>query len=49
MLQKILNVPYSPTLLGGVQILLDGGRLVLERSGPDAGILAQSVGAFADQ
>lgn len=39
MLQKILNVPYSATLLGGVQILLDGGRLVFERSAPDAGIL----------
>jgi hypothetical protein len=38
-LQKILNVPYSATLLGGVQILLDGGRVVFERSGPDAGIL----------
>jgi hypothetical protein len=39
MLQKILNVPYSATLLGGAQILLDGGRLVLERSAPDAAIL----------
>lgn len=39
MLQKILNVPYSATLLGGAQILLDGGRLVFERSAPDAAIL----------
>jgi hypothetical protein len=39
MLQKTLNVPHSATLLGGVQILLDGGRLVFERSSPDASIL----------
>jgi hypothetical protein len=39
MLQKILNVPHSATLLGGAQILLDGGRLVFERSNPDAAIL----------
>ena len=39
MLQKTLNVPQSATLLGGVQILLDGGRLVFERSSPDASIL----------
>ncbi len=39
LLQKILNVPYSATLLGGAQILLDGGRLVLERTAPDATIL----------
>ncbi len=39
MLQKILNVPYSATLLGGAQILLDGGRLVFERTAPDAAIL----------
>jgi hypothetical protein len=38
-LQKTLNVPHSATLLGGAQILLDGGRLVFERSGPDASIL----------
>lgn len=38
-LQKILNVPYSATLLGGAQILLDGGRLVFERSAPDDAIL----------
>jgi hypothetical protein len=39
MLQKTLNVPHSATLLGGAQILLDGGRLVFERSSPDAVIL----------
>lgn len=39
MLQKILNVPYSATLLGGAQILLDGGRLVFERTAPDDSIL----------
>ncbi len=39
MLQKTLNVPYSATLLGGAQILLDGGRLVFERTAPDATIL----------
>jgi hypothetical protein len=39
LLQKTLDVPYSPTLLGGVQVLLDGGRLVFERFGPDPGIL----------
>jgi hypothetical protein len=39
MLQKTLNVPHSATLLGGAQILLDGGRLVFERSAPDDTIL----------
>jgi hypothetical protein len=39
MLQKILNVSYSATLLGGAQILLDGGRLVFERTAPDVTIL----------
>jgi hypothetical protein len=39
MLQRALNVPHSATLLGGVQVLLDGGRLVFERSGPDDTIL----------
>ena len=39
LLQKTLNVPHSATLLGGVQILLDGGRLAFERSAPDAAIL----------
>jgi hypothetical protein len=34
-LQKVLEVPNSATLLGGVQALLDGGRLVFERTEPD--------------
>jgi hypothetical protein len=34
-LQQVLEVPNSATLLGGAQALLDGGRLVFERSGPD--------------
>jgi hypothetical protein len=33
--QRVLNVPNSPTLLGGVQALLDGGRLAFERNQPD--------------
>jgi hypothetical protein len=33
-LRRVLNVPYSPTFLGGVQALLDGGRLMFERSEP---------------
>jgi hypothetical protein len=39
MLRKTLNVPYSATLLGGAQILLDGGRLVFERCAPDDTVL----------
>jgi hypothetical protein len=39
MLQKTLNMPHSATLLGGAQILLDGGRLVFERTAPDDAIL----------
>ncbi|HVS37993.1 MAG TPA: hypothetical protein VMS17_20705 [Gemmataceae bacterium] len=38
-IQKVLNVPHSATLLGGVQALLDGGRLVFERTAPDAHVL----------
>jgi hypothetical protein len=38
-LQKVLQVPYSATLLGGAQALLDGGRLVFERREPDAALL----------
>ena len=37
--QQILNVPYSATLLGGVQALVDGGRLVFERTAPDGRLL----------
>jgi hypothetical protein len=29
----------GPALLGGVQVLVDGGRLVFERPGPDTGLL----------
>jgi hypothetical protein len=32
--QRVLDVPHSPNLLGGVQALLDGGRLVFERREP---------------
>jgi hypothetical protein len=35
-LRRVLDVPHSPTLLGGTQALLEGGRLVFERPGPDA-------------
>src|SRR5262245_21222804 len=34
-LQPVLIVPHSATLLGGVQALLDGGRLVIERPAPE--------------
>jgi hypothetical protein len=30
----------SPALLGGTQVLVDGGRLVFERPGPDTGLLS---------
>jgi hypothetical protein len=33
--QKVLKGGTSATLLGGAQALVDGGRLVFERSGPD--------------
>jgi hypothetical protein len=38
-LRCILDVPNSPTLLGGVQALLDGGRLAFERPAPDTPLL----------
>jgi len=34
-IQKVLNTPNSATLLGGVQTLIDGGRLAFERTQPD--------------
>jgi hypothetical protein len=37
--QQVLNVPYSATLLGATQALLDGGRLVFERTAPDERIV----------
>lgn len=38
-LQKVLDVAHSATLLGGVQALLDGTRLVFERPAPDADLM----------
>ncbi len=38
-LQGVLNVPYSATLLGGSQALLDGGHVVFERTAPDERIV----------
>ena len=37
--QKVLDVPHSATLLGGVQALLDGSRLVFERAAPDTHLI----------
>jgi hypothetical protein len=34
-LRQVLDVPYSATLLGGAQALLDGGRVVFERREPE--------------
>ena len=39
LLQTVLNAPHSPTLLGATQALIDGGRVVLARSEPDATML----------
>jgi hypothetical protein len=44
-LRSVLDVPNSPTLLGGVQALLDGGRLAFERPGPDT-LLLRSLWAL---
>jgi hypothetical protein len=38
-LRQVLDVPHSATLLGGAQVLLDGGRLVFERTEPDPRLL----------
>jgi hypothetical protein len=38
-LAKVLDVPESPTLLGAVQVLLDGGRVAFERPQPDAALV----------
>src|SRR5207248_2762969 len=38
-IRQVLNVEYSSTLLGGAQALLDGCRLVFERSAPDEKLL----------
>ena len=37
--QVVLQRPEGPTLLGGVQALVDGGRVVFERPGPDPGLI----------
>ncbi|HEV3256938.1 MAG TPA: hypothetical protein VG013_08680 [Gemmataceae bacterium] len=37
--QAVLQRPDGPTLLGGVQALVDGGRLVFERPAPDRGLI----------
>jgi hypothetical protein len=37
--QKVLQRPEGPALLGGTQALVDGGRLVFERPAPDAALL----------
>jgi hypothetical protein len=37
--RKVLDVPNSATLLGGVQALLDGGHVAFERNGPDDRLL----------
>jgi hypothetical protein len=37
--QKVLKQPEGPALLGGVQALLDGGRLVFQRPAPDTALL----------
>jgi hypothetical protein len=38
-IQRVLDGPNSPTLLGGAQALLDGGWLVFERRAPDTPLL----------
>ena len=45
LLQTVLNVPHSATLLGGAQALLGGAGLVFERSSPDPQIV-QSIWAL---
>jgi hypothetical protein len=37
--QQVLKHSEGPTLLGGVQALVDGGRLVFQRPAPDTGLL----------
>jgi hypothetical protein len=39
MVQKVLQRADGPALLGGTQVLLDGGRLVFERPAPDTALL----------
>jgi hypothetical protein len=37
--RRVLKRPDGPNLLGGCQVLLDGGRLAFERTAPDAQVL----------
>ena len=37
--QQVLKRPEGPALLGGVQALLDGGRVVFQRPAPDTNLL----------
>src|SRR5206468_3132483 len=37
--QRAVAQAESPALLGGVQILIDGGKVVFERPGPDNGLM----------
>src|SRR5205823_1764797 len=37
--RKLIAVPNSATLLGGTQALLEGGKVVFERSAPDESVL----------
>jgi hypothetical protein len=37
--ERAAEVAESPALLGGVQVLVDGGRLVFERPGPDTELM----------
>jgi hypothetical protein len=37
--QQVLKTPDGPALLGGVQALLDGGRLVFQRPVPDTSLM----------
>jgi hypothetical protein len=38
-IQDVLKRPECPALLGGVQVLVDGGRLVFQRPLPDTGLI----------
>jgi hypothetical protein len=37
--QEVLKRPEGPSLLGGVQVLVDGGRVVFQRPVPDTGLV----------
>src|SRR5262249_4847707 len=38
-IQEVLKRPDGPTLLGGVQALVDGGKVVFERPAPDTSLM----------